>query len=203
VQSAGTSKNSTRSASGTTKSGNLVARQGANQVGASFQKEEAMPTGMQQGLDMGMNSNKRAMQGRQYEELDCLHLGGIAKVTSGSSMAQKGLGLASTIAVPISHNPAKSKVNGHLTGVMGSKGKVKGASSPGSAINGSNGLAVLSNIPTTYALNSTGQGLPTTRNLGSHHAPSKLPLDGLGSLKISLLEAATCMLVGTCIINVL
>jgi hypothetical protein len=28
-------------------------------------------------------------------------------------------------------------------------------------------------------------------------------LDGLGSLRISLLEAATCMLVGTCIIDVL
>jgi len=79
---------------------------------------------------MGMNNNKRAMQGGQYEELDCLHLGGITKVTSGSSMAQKGPGLASTIAVPVSHNPAKSKVNEHLIGVLGSKGKVKGASSP-------------------------------------------------------------------------
>jgi len=118
-------------------------------------------------------------------------------------MAQKGSGLASTIAVPVSRNPAKSKVNGRLTGVLGSKGKVKGASSPGGATNGSNGLAVLSNIPTTYALNSTDQGLPTAKNLGSHHAPSKLALDGLRSLRISLLEAATCMLVGTCIIDVL
>ncbi len=180
-----------------------MARQGANQTGASLQKEEAMPAGMQQGLDMGMNSNKGAMQGGQYEEFDCLHFGGIAKVTNGSSMAQKGPGLASTIAVPVSRNPAKSKVNGHLTGVMGSKGKVKGASSPGGATNGSNGLAVLSNIPTTYVLNSTSQGLPTARNLGSHHAPSKLALDGLRSLRISLLEAATCMLVSTCIIDVL
>jgi hypothetical protein len=152
---------------------------------------------------MGMNSNKRAMQGGQYEELDCLHLGGITKVTSGSFMAQKGPGLASTIAVPVSHNPAKSKVNEHLIGVLGSKGKVKGASSPGGATNGSNGLVVLSNIPTTYALNFIGQGLPIARNLGSHHAPSKLALDGLGSLRISLLEAATCMLVDTCIIDVL
>jgi hypothetical protein len=191
LQSAGTSENSTRSASGTTKSGSLVARQGANQAGASLQKEEAMPAGMQQGLDMGMNSNKGAMRGGQYEELDCLHLGGIAKVASGSSMAQKGPGLASTIAVPVSRNPAKSKVNGHLTGVLSSKGKAKGASSPGGATNGSNGLAVLSNIPTTYALNPTSQGLPTARNLGSHHAPSNLALDGLGSLRISLLEAGT------------
>jgi len=203
VQSAGTFENSTRSASGTTKSGSLVARQGANQVGASFKKEEAMPARMQQGLDMGMNNNKGAMQGGQNEELDCLHLGGITKVTSGSSMAQKGPGLTSTIAIPVSRNPAKSKVNGHLTRVLGSKGKVKGASSLGGAINGSNGLAVLSNIPTTYALNSTCQGLPTARNLGSHHVPSKLALDGLGSLRISLLEATTCMLVGTCIIDVL
>jgi hypothetical protein len=42
------------------------------------------------------------MPGGQYEELDCLHLGGIARVASGSSMAQKGPGLASTIAVPVS-----------------------------------------------------------------------------------------------------
>ncbi|KAH9570999.1 hypothetical protein CY35_02G071100 [Sphagnum magellanicum] len=42
----GTSENSTRNASGTTKSGSLVARQGANQAGASLQKEEAMPAGM-------------------------------------------------------------------------------------------------------------------------------------------------------------
>jgi hypothetical protein len=118
-------------------------------------------------------------------------------------MAQKGPGLVSTIAVPIFRNPAKSKVNGHLTGVLGSKGKVKGASSPRGATNGSNGLAVLSNIPTTYALTSTGQGLPIARNLGNHHVPSKLALDGLGSLRISLLEAATCMFVGTCIIDVL
>jgi hypothetical protein len=118
-------------------------------------------------------------------------------------MAQKGPGLASTVAVPVSRNPAKSKVNGHLTRVLGSKGKVKGASSPRGATNGSNGFVVLSNIPTTYALNSTGQGLPTARNLGSYHAPSKLALDGLRSLRISLLEAATCMLVGTCIIDVL
>jgi hypothetical protein len=203
VQFARTSENSTRSANGTTKSGSLVARQGANQAGASLQKEEAMPAGMQQGLDMGMNSNKGVMQGGHYEELDCLHLGGIAKVTSGSSMAQKKPGLASIIAVLVSRSPAKSKVNGHLTGVLGSKGKVKGASSPRGATNGSNGLAVLSNIPKTYALNFTGQGLPTARNLGSHHAPSKLALDGLGSLRISLLEATTCMLVGTCIIDVL
>jgi len=94
-------------------------------------------------------------------------------------------------------------VNGHLTGVLGSKGKVKGGSSPRGATNGSNGLVALSNIPTIYGLNSTGQGLPTSRNLGNHHAPSKLALDGLGSLRISLLEAATCMLVGTCIIGVL
>jgi len=47
VQSAGTSENSTRSASGTTKLGSLVARQGANQAGASLQKEEAMPARMQ------------------------------------------------------------------------------------------------------------------------------------------------------------
>ncbi len=63
MQSTGTFENSTRSASGTTKSGSLVARQGANQAGVSLQKEEAMPAGMQQGLDMGMNSNKGAMQG--------------------------------------------------------------------------------------------------------------------------------------------
>jgi len=124
-------------------------------------------------------------------------------VTNGSFMAQKGPGLASTIVVPVSRNLVKSKVNGHLTGVLGSKGKVKGASSPGGATNGSNGLVMLSNIPTTYALNSTSQGLPTVRNLGSHHAPSKLALDGLGSLRINLLEAATCMFVGTCIIDVL
>ncbi len=68
---------------------------------------------------MGMNSNRWTMPGGQYEELDCLHLGGIARVASGSSMAQKGLGLASTIAVPVSRNPAKSKVNGHLTGALG------------------------------------------------------------------------------------
>ncbi|CAK9202972.1 unnamed protein product [Sphagnum troendelagicum] len=55
----------------------------------------------------------------QYEELDCLHLGGIARVACGSSMAQKGPGLASTISVPVSRNPAKSKVNGHLTGALG------------------------------------------------------------------------------------
>jgi hypothetical protein len=64
LQSAGTSENSTRSASGTTKSVSLVAKQGANQAGASLQKEEAMPAGMQQGLDMGMNSNKRDYAGR-------------------------------------------------------------------------------------------------------------------------------------------
>jgi hypothetical protein len=58
------------------------------------------------------------MPGGQYKELDCLHLGGIARVASRSSMAQKGPGLASTIAVPVSHNPAKSKVNGHLTGAL-------------------------------------------------------------------------------------
>ncbi len=61
MQSAGISENSTRNASGTTKSGSLMAREGANQVGASLQKEEAMPPRMQQGLDMGMNSNKWAM----------------------------------------------------------------------------------------------------------------------------------------------
>ncbi|CAM6029974.1 unnamed protein product [Sphagnum balticum] len=49
------------------------------------------------------------MPGGQYEELDCLHLGGTARVASGSFMPQKGPGLASTIAVPVSHNPAKSK----------------------------------------------------------------------------------------------
>ncbi|CAM6031640.1 unnamed protein product [Sphagnum compactum] len=49
------------------------------------------------------------MPGGQYEELDCLHLGGIATVASGSSIAQKGPGLASSIAVPVSRNPARSK----------------------------------------------------------------------------------------------
>ncbi|KAH8972427.1 hypothetical protein BDL97_02G195300 [Sphagnum fallax] len=49
------------------------------------------------------------MPGGQYEELNCLHLGSIARVASGSSMAQKGPGLASTIAVLVSRNPAKSK----------------------------------------------------------------------------------------------
>ncbi|CAM6029957.1 unnamed protein product [Sphagnum balticum] len=47
--------------------------------------------------------------GGQYEELDCLHLGGIARVASGSSTAQKGPVLASTIEVPVSYNPTKSK----------------------------------------------------------------------------------------------
>jgi hypothetical protein len=68
---------------------------------------------------MGMKSNRGTMPGGQYEELDCLHLEGIARVASGSSMAQKGPGLASTISVPVSRNPAKSKVNGHLTGALG------------------------------------------------------------------------------------
>jgi hypothetical protein len=65
-----------------------------------------------------MNS-RGTTPGGQDEELDCLHLGGIARVASGSSTAQKGPVLASTIEVPVSHNPAKSKVNGHLTGALG------------------------------------------------------------------------------------
>jgi hypothetical protein len=59
------------------------------------------------------------MPGGQYEELDCLHLGSIARVASGSSMAQKGPGLASTIAVLVSRNPARSNENGHLRGALG------------------------------------------------------------------------------------
>lgn len=143
-------------------------------------------------VDAAANLNKSCARvnpsAGNSEGLDCFQLHAVGgSMVSGGSNSQKGTGYQSLSSISISSNSNKSKPNSSASPAL--KSKLKGGSSPLQCASPSislNGLCALSTAPAS-SVNLAGQAL-VNRVPGGHHG-SMSSSDGLGSLRISLLEA--------------
>lgn len=164
-----------------------VTRQGINQRG------DVTPVSTLQVMDAGLSDSdtQNKSTAGSSEELEYFHLRAVGGASGGGTApSNKNTGLLTPSTFSFASNGAKSKTNNHH---VGSKAKPKGGSLPlqcSSPSMISNGLSALSTT-SSCSINLAGQLLGTSRGPVSQQGFASSSVDGLGSLRISLLEAGS------------